>query len=310
VARAEGNKPVNPPVSPRKAAAFSLICPGCGHFYLDQPGQAAAFLAPAVALGGGGIALLLDKPELGNPDDPALEADDPIAFQMVMATQNLYFYSIFAAYRDARALRPDLHYEIPVSQESLGDLASAPFSPSVLARPWVWLGVPVAVGAALGLTALLDDDGLDGDERTLFDEGDVNFLGRRTSKAAGVTLGEIYLAALFTPVAVGEEALFRGFLQPILSERVGVEGGWALTTLAFGAVHVLNYVEEDVGTAAAAVSFITAVGGYIGIAHVQTGYTLATPVAIHFWYDFLLSTAVFIADPDHAPFVARVALPW
>ena len=30
-----------------------------------------------------------------------------------------------------------------------------------------------------------------------------------------------------------------------------------------------------------------------------------TSVALHFWYDFLLGTIGFIADPDNQPFVVR-----
>lgn len=297
-------------VQPGRAVAWSLLCPGCGYFYLDQPGTAAAFLAPAAAMLGTGAFLLLDEPELGNQDDPALEADDPIAMQLLLATQNLWFYGIFASYRDAQAMRPDLVYQTPRSRETLGELASAPFRPSVLARPWVWVGVPLAVGGALALSVLLGEDG-DAEERpTLFDQRDVNFLGRRYSKSVGVPLGELYFAALFVPVGVGEEAAFRGVLQPMLSESLGATEGWLLASLMFGAVHVFNYLEESPGTAAASVAYITAAGGYLGLASMKTNGGLATPVAIHFWYDFLLSTAAFVADPENQPFVARFGAPF
>ena len=36
--------------SPRRAAAFSLICPGCGYFYLRQPARAAGYLGTTAAL--------------------------------------------------------------------------------------------------------------------------------------------------------------------------------------------------------------------------------------------------------------------
>jgi len=297
-------------ITPGKAAAWSLLCPGCGYFYLEQPGTAAAFLAPAVAMGGTGIVLLLDKPELGNQEDPALEADDPIALQLLLATQNLWFYGMFASYRDGQAIRPDLVYRVPRSHETLGDLASAPFRPSVLARPWVWAGVPLAVGGAIGLAVLLGSASEDDRSRTLFDAGDVNFLGRRYDKGPGIALGELYYAALFVPVGVGEEALFRGVLQPALSERIGTTQGWVLSSFIFGAAHAPNFTGESPGTAAAAIAYITAAGGYLGLASMRTSGGLATPVAIHFWYDFLISTVAFVADPEHQPFVARFGAPF
>ena len=40
----------------------------------------------------------------------------------------------------------------------------------------------------------------------------------------------------------------------------------------------------------------------------QTGYRLETSVAMHFWYDFGLSTVSFLADPEHQPFIARMGM--
>ena len=51
-----------------------------------------------------------------------------------------------------------------------------------------------------------------------------------------------------------------------------------------------------------------AMGSTLGLAYMSTGYRLETGVAMHFWYDFLLSTASFIVDPQHQPFVARVGM--
>jgi membrane protease YdiL (CAAX protease family) len=307
VAQAGAEKPARHP-RPGRAAAWSLLCPGCGYFYLDRPGTAAAFLAPAAAMGVTGVALLLDEPEIGNPEDPELGPDDPAALQLVLAAQNVWFYGIFAAYRDAQIVRPDLIYRVPRSRETLGDLAAAPFTPRVLARPWVWAGVPLAVGGAIGLTLLLDGDEGDDEGRTLFDDGGVNFFGRSTSKAAGVPLGELYFAGMFVPVAIGEEALFRGTLQPALAERLGDTEGWALASLIFGAAHVFNFAEEGLVTTVAATAYITVTGSYLGVVTMRSAGNLAASMAIHFWYDFLLSTASFIADPDGQPFVARFAV--
>lgn len=292
---------------PGVAAGLSVLCPGCGHIYLRRSGKGLAFLGATIALTVSGAALLLEDGgvHLGDPDDPRLEPSDPIGLQLLMAGQNLWFYSIFSAYRDARVARGDAGYAHPVSRESLTDLASAPFRPSVLKSPWVWAGVPLALGAAVGLIALAAPEQLQSGDRSLVDGGDVNFLGRELPPAAGIALGEAYFGALFTPVAVGEEALFRGVLQAALSEPLGEWGGWAVASVAFGAVHITNFSQDNAGQALVAVPFITAVGATLGLAYMRTGHRLETSVAMHFWYDFLLSTVSFVADPDHQPFVAR-----
>jgi membrane protease YdiL (CAAX protease family) len=148
--------------------------------------------------------------------------------------------------------------------------------------------------------------------RSLGDGGGVWFLGRHYGARSGFALGETYHAGLFLPVGVGEEALFRGTIQAALTESVGLWPGWLLASAIFGGVHFFNFVDQDQGlaTAATAVPFLTAVGSYLGVVAIKTGFQIETSVALHFWYDFLLSTVSFVADPDHQPFAMRVSLPF
>jgi hypothetical protein len=300
--------------SPRRAAAYSLLCPGCGHFYLGQPRVAIGLLAGTVALFGTGLALVL--PSLATPVEgepgfaPRFEdARGPIGLQLLLAGQNLWFYSVYAAYRDARALRNDEGYRFAGTRESLADLAVAPVRPRVLARPWFWAGLPIMFGAALALQSAVDEGFGRDAGRWLFEGRDVNFLGRRMSAGAGFALGEAYYAALFWPVGVGEEALFRGVVQPGLSESFGPWGGWAAASVIFGAAHIGNFVgasPEQARAGLVAVPFITLVGSYLGLVSLYTGNRLETSVALHFWYDFLLGTTSFLADPENQPFTVRI----
>jgi hypothetical protein len=50
---------------------------------------------------------------------------------------------------------------------------------------------------------------------------------------------------------------------------------------------------------------IAILGSSLGLADQHTRYHLETSVAMHFWYDFLLSTVGFAADPQHQPFVVN-----
>jgi membrane protease YdiL (CAAX protease family) len=113
-------------------------------------------------------------------------------------------------------------------------------------------------------------------------------------------------------VGVGEEALFRGAVQPALCESLGLWPGWALTSVIFGGVHLFNFLDQPDGwsTAAKALPFLTAVGSYLGLTAIKTGHNLETSVALHFWYDFLIGTVAFVADPDHQPFALKVGVPF
>jgi membrane protease YdiL (CAAX protease family) len=312
-ARADEREPV--PWRPSKAAAYSLLCPGCGYFYLGEPERAAAYLGATAALVGAGLGLLAggDLEPAARPPGPNRQPTTaPLAVPVLNAAQNLWFYGVFASYRDARLRRNEEGYRYPVSREQLTDLASAPFRPSVLARPWFWAGLPVLLGAAVGFSALIAGDEPVEAMRTLGDPGGVWFLGRRYGARTGFALGESYYAGLFVPVGIGEEALFRGALQPGLTEMLGLWPGWAVTSLIFGAAHALNFTQEEDGLslAAKAVPFIAATGSYLGLVAIKTGFQLETSVALHFWYDFLLGTTSFIFDPDNQPFALRFGLPF
>ena len=77
-----------------------------------------------------------------------------------------------------------------------------------------------------------------------------------------------------------------------------------LRKVIFGSVHAFNFL-DDPGTIAIAVPVITVPGTSLGLAYQRTGHKLSTSVAMHFWYDFLLSTFAFAADPNHQVFVVN-----
>ena len=262
-------------------------------------------LGASAALLGGGILMLRDAGNV-SLDGASSTRSAPIGLWLATVGQNLWFYSIFDAYRDARVLRGDAGYTFSITREQLPELVSAPFRPSVLKSPWVWAGVPIALAAGIGISALASSGGLTGNP-SIFDVPRVNFLGHSYSRGAGFALGEGYYATLFGTVGVGEESLFRGLIQTELEERFGTVGGIALASAIFGTVHLVNF-GSDPKQALVAVPTIAVLGSSLGLAYAHTGHKLSTSVAMHFWYDFLLSTVAFAADPNHQPFVVNVTM--
>jgi membrane protease YdiL (CAAX protease family) len=289
---------------PGTAAGLSALCPGCGQLYLGDP-AGYLHLSATAALIGSSIALLANE-EVAL-DGTARSAKVPIGLQLITAGQNLWFYSIFDAYRDARVARDDAGYKFAITRESLPELIVAPFRPDVLASPWVWAGVPLALAIGVAVSYLVDRAAFE-QNRSIFEVDRVNVLGRNFSRGAGFAAGSAYYAGLFIPVGVGEEALFRGVIQTELEERFGPTGGLFAASAIFGAVHVFNFL-DDPATAAIAVPVISILGSALGLAYQRTGHKLSTSVAMHFWYDVLLSAVAFAADPEHQPFVVRYGVP-
>ena len=289
---------------PRTAAGLSLLCPGCGQVYLREPGEGAAMLAVTAGLVASGVLLLRDAGTV-SLDGASTSKKAPIGLDLAEAGQNAWFYSIFDAYRDARVLRGDVGYSFPITRERLPDLVIAPFNPHVLKSPWVWAGVPLALIAGIGVSAIASSGDLSGNP-SIFDVRQINFLGHNYSRGAGFALGEASFASLFGPVGVGEESLFRGLIQTELEERFGTGWGIAAASAIFGTVHLVNF-GQDPKEALVAVPTIAVIGSALGLAYAKTGHTLSTGVAMHFWYDFLLSTVGFAVDPTHQPFVVNYA---
>jgi membrane protease YdiL (CAAX protease family) len=87
-------------------------------------------------------------------------------------------------------------------------------------------------------------------------------------------------AGLFLAVAVGEELMFRGYLQVNLSEGLGVMPALALTSLLFGVFHALN---PNFGWVA--LLNIALAGASLGYGRIVSG-NLWLPLAYHLSWNF------------------------
>jgi len=196
-----------------------------------------------------------------------------------------------------------------VPQESLGELALAPFSGEVLSRPSVWAGIAGSLAAGILVSAVVDR-GIDsrnaGKRPVIF--------GHEMDTAPGYLLAGAIGAGLFEHVALAEEMAFRGVLQSSWARSLDETRGWAYASLLFGAVHGSNifFIDRSQRLAylAAGVPFITLLGAYLGLAYRWNRYSLAPSVAIHFWYDLLIEAAAFVADPKNSPLAVSWGMPF
>jgi hypothetical protein len=179
-------------------------------------------------------------------------------FALRLATDTA-LYSSFGAYRDARQRDDRRVYRTPAPQETLSDLALAPFSWEFLSRPTTF--VPLALQ---GWAAFRSKNGYG-----IYWSQDVS---ERDLHVYNVTANE------FT--AVGEEGFFRGFLNNEFSDRWGDGWGLASSSLIFGLAHTgqgntANTLEATIA------------GAYLGWMNQRNGFQIGEGVALHYWINVL-----------------------
>jgi membrane protease YdiL (CAAX protease family) len=272
----------------RCSTYWGLLFPGVGQLCLGRTQEGAAIASVAVADAAAASVAAV------RTEGPALE--HPAVSVPLLAFQETY---LFAAANIA--IREDLaNRKLYAPQDSLADVAAAPFNLEVMKRPEIWAALVGGVAAFVGASFLIEDD------LTVANAGgDANVFGKTLPFAAGGPLGLAAFAGLDLQVAVGEEALFRGVVQSGLSREVGETGGLLLGTLIFGAMHVGPAFtlegEERRNFLRYKLPAVVAAGAYFGWLYQRSDYSLAPPTAMHFWFDFLLSGAFFVIRPEESP---------
>lgn len=225
----------------------------------------------------------------------------PGAGAPLIAVQDLWLYGSFNAVLERQRAARWLY----VPQDSLEELMVAPFNGRVLLQPDVLGGVLVAVGGAVALSSVLS-----GPIQPNTPFGRPNLFGQTYPVAGGDALAAAIGVAFFEQVAIAEETTFRGYFQSQLARTWGETAGWLGASLLFGATHSLNALfmppAQREPYLLGAVPYITLTGAFLGLSYRWHGYSLAPPVAIHFWYDFLQSAIFFLLDPQHSPLSASL----
>ncbi len=306
IARARMSR-LEPPAPAERAARKRLVNPACSYRW--------GFLFPGLGQlctgkhKEGAVMLALGLAEVGTSVAVAVSTDQGIAHPgaalPLLGLQDLWLYGMTDTANDQALARRALF----APRDSLSDLALAPFNFEVMRRPEVWAGTLLAAVVGLGVSVLASG----GYDRSLAG-GDPNVFGYTVRPAVGYPVAIAAGAGLFSQVAIAEEALFRGSLQSGLARRYGETRGWAQASLMFGGVHTFNIFfmpsDQRKNYLLYALPWITTVGGYLGWIYKRNDYSLAPPVAAHFWYNLLLSVGYFALDPQNSPISAKIAVPF
>ncbi len=184
--------------------------------------------------------------------------------------------------------------------ESLAEDFSAPFRPDVLRQPEVWAGIIGTVGLGIAYEQFLD-----GGLATQSAGQRPRLFGKNVNSAIAYPSATLIGVGLFSQVAVAEELAFRGTLQSALARKYGEIPGWIAGSLIFGLFHATNALflapNQRVDYITRGVPFITLVGSYLGWTYMDSHYSLAPSIAVHFWYDFLIEATAFVLDPKNSP---------
>ena len=280
-----------PPGTGCSAIAGALV-PGLGQLCDGRTAEGVALMGLAAAELGTGIGVAIKH-----------DVSYPGAAIPLLALSDLWLYQGFQANLIAQRAQRLLY----VPQDSLGELALAPFNGNVLKQPEVWAGILGTVAAGIAVSALLDGwPWRPRDKPRLFGIDYAPLAGYPIAGAVGI--------GLFEHVSIAEETVFRGYFQSGFARRYGEDRGLVYGSLLFGLLHAPNALFLDSSQRlkylTIGVPFLTLVGSYLGLSYRLTGYSLAPPVAIHFWYDLLISAAGFLADPQHNELSGRIAIPF
>jgi membrane protease YdiL (CAAX protease family) len=278
---------------------LSLVFPGLGQLCQGRIAEGTTMATLGAAELGIGLGVGISR------DDGLDGFTHPGAAVPLLALQDLWLYG----FADAMFVEQRAAHMLYVPEDTPAELVIAPFNARVLGEPDVWLGTLIATGLGVALSSAVDESFT---TRNLGD--DANLFGRTFPPETGYPLAGGVGLGLFSHVAVAEEATFRGLLQSQMTRETNATQGWLGASIAFGSLHAANAAalpaEDRWKYLAFGVPYITVLGGYLGMSYRWHDYALAAPVAIHFWYDFLLSATFFAMDPGDSPLSARVAIPF
>lgn len=243
----------------------SILVPGLGQYVHGAPWPGLAHTGSAAAgylISGRGDATL------SVPRDPV----DQLAYEGLHLAATAGMLSAWDAFHRALpAQRAASKYGFFASNEDLGELLAAPLDFRFLKR-WTTL-VDVAFTAGITTWVLTHDSGGSNDRPY------------RWHDAAFAT-------SLSLNAAVGEEALFRGWLLPMLTQKLD-RRFWLANFIQAG-LFGLGHPQAD--------AFAVVIGAgalYSGWQTRRNDWSIREVIFQHFWYDVAVVTATLLRDDRH-----------
>lgn len=266
--------------SPTWSGIFSTVIPGSGHMYQGAWGKGFLFLGSEASLVTGVV--------IGVNQDT--RQGDMLAVNLYYLAQNEHFYNAYSSYQDARLAMSNQGYLSEISKDSLWDLFTSPFDTELLQR-WTFL-VPTLTIAGLELLVALADD-------------------QKYRVSSGATWAVPLLAGQSDGIGVGEEAFFRGYLQPEFKEMWGRKWPAIFTQAAlFGWLHYRG----DVAGVPQWETWVRPVfaglkGVYYGWLVERNQFSLRENIAAHAWWDFIIFSSEYLRHRKVSGFILSVDVP-
>ena len=273
---------------PIGAAAMSVV-PGLGHLHTCDE-------RAAVSQGVTSSALILTGMGLNQEAGPIRT---PVAISATHTGRSLAWYSAYDAYRVSKMQQGPVQGRTTVDGASLKNHILAPFRRENILAPANLFASGLAAGLVTAQFA--SGAGTPWPDRVDWGGGSRQTLGN-------IGVGTAWVGYTVTNVAVSEEAMFRGLLQPILVDLTRRPWlGMTLSNMLFGLAH---FDLDDPATGAISATYITLASFDVSISAHKHGYDLGRPIAAHFWYDTILITGTLLLDPRDSPweFVFTVPL--
>lgn len=260
--------------NPHWSGFFSILFPGAGHYYQGRWGKGALFTFTEGTFLMSSVALYVDA---AHDEGRKKTNKQMIANNMLNLFQNEHFYNIYSSYQDARLTIKNQGFKTLIAKDFLGDLLTAPVDSSILTR-WTFL-IPTSLVAGLAAAVIWLED-------------------RVHVKTPRLINSLFLLGAQSTVIGVGEESLFRGYIQPEFTELYGGHEWPAIFTQAalFGAAHIS-------GDGWFQPVFTGVSGIYDGWIAKRNSYSLKENVAQHAWWDFILLSTLFIVKGKSSDFI-------
>jgi len=254
---------------------FGLLVPGLPQIIKRQ--KTAGFTYLGVGAFGMAVALgtaadyIKNHDELDNADiDESEITDQQMAMIWGLQTyQTAGSLSLYHAFRTSVKAHHKDRFDFLPDDETPDKLVLAPFKFSYLLRPTTY--VPLLLMAGLSAQCINEHKNSKGDLR-----------GTETLFSLGISYN----------AGVGEESIFRGWMEPILYEKWGSPTAAHLTTaLVFSAMHI---------TAANPVPWPQFIAGYyLGWLTEINGWSITESIFLHAWWDVIAIATAWSQGADH-----------